>query len=93
MTRSVKLRCSLNRRTLDLADDGGTMSTLTTTVTFLRTVLSVRLMRLRAASRDKDTGASAVELAIITAVILGIAAALLLVIKNFVTTESAQIHG
>jgi hypothetical protein len=50
-------------------------------------------MQLRAASRDKDTGASAVELAIITAVILGIAAALLLVIKNFVTTESAQIHG
>jgi len=69
------------------------MSTLTTTVNFLRTVLSVRLMRLRAAFRDKDTGASAVELAIITAVILGIAAALLLVIKNFVTTESAQIHG
>ena len=33
------------------------------------------------------------ELAIITAVILGIAAALLLVIKNFVTAESAQIHG
>ena len=69
------------------------MSNLSTTVTFLRTVLGVRLVRLRAAARDRDTGASAVELAIITAVILGIAAALLLVIKNFVTTESAQIHG
>ncbi len=69
------------------------MSYLTTTMTFLRSVLSVRLAQLRAAARDKDAGASAVELAIITAVILGIAAALLLVIKNFVTTESAQIHG
>jgi len=75
------------------APDGGTMTYLTTTMTFLRTVLGVRLARLRAAARDQDAGASAVELAIITAVILGIAAALLLVIKNFVTTESAQIHG
>ena len=69
------------------------MSYLTTTMTFLRTILGVRLARLRATARDQDAGASAVELAIITAVILGIAAALLLVIKNFVTTESAQIHG
>ncbi len=69
------------------------MSYLTTTMTFLRTVLLLRLARLRVASGEKDAGASAVELAIITAVILGIAAALLLVIKNFVTTESAQIHG
>jgi hypothetical protein len=69
------------------------MSNLTTIMTLLRTVLGVRLVRLRVAARDKDTGASAVELAIITAVILGIAAALLLVIKNFVSTESAQIHG
>jgi hypothetical protein len=69
------------------------MSYLTTTMTFLRTILGVRLARLREAAGERDTGASAVELAIITAVILGIAAALLLVIKNFVTTESAQIHG
>jgi Flp pilus assembly pilin Flp len=40
-----------------------------------------------------DAGASAVELAIITAVILGIAVALLAVIKIFVNTESGQIHG
>ena len=69
------------------------MSYLTTTMTFLRTILGVRLARLREGAGERDTGASAVELAIITAVILGIAAALLLVIKNFVTTESAQIHG
>jgi hypothetical protein len=69
------------------------MTYLTTTITFLRTLLGIRLVQLRVAARDNDAGASAVELAIITAVILGIAAALLLVIKNFVTTESAQIHG
>ena len=69
------------------------MTYLTMTVTFFRAILGSRLARLRAAVLDKDAGASAVELAIITAVILGIAAALLLVIKNFVTTESAQIHG
>ncbi|MCW2907862.1 MAG: hypothetical protein JWL68_2651 [Actinomycetia bacterium] len=69
------------------------MTYLTTAITVLRAVLGDRLGYLRAAARDKDAGASAVELAIITAVILGIAAALLLVIKNFVTTESAQIHG
>jgi hypothetical protein len=69
------------------------MTYLTMTVTFFRAILGSRLARFRAAALEKDAGASAVELAIITAVILGIAAALLLVIKNFVTTESAQIHG
>ncbi len=69
------------------------MTYITVTMTFLKTILGSRLARLRMAVLDKDAGASAVELAIITAVILGIAAALLLVIKNFVTTESAQIHG
>jgi len=69
------------------------MSYLTTTMTFLRTVLLLRLARLRVAAGEKDAGASAVELAIITAVILGIAAALLFVIKDSATTESAQIHG
>ncbi|HEX9357705.1 MAG TPA: hypothetical protein VF933_28305 [Streptosporangiaceae bacterium] len=69
------------------------MTYLTMTVMFFRTILGGRLARLRVAALEKDAGASAVELAIITAVILGIAAALLLVIKNFVTTESAQIHG
>lgn len=69
------------------------MTCITMTMTFLRTILGNRLARIRMAVLVKDAGASAVELAIITAVILGIAAALLLVIKNFVTTESAQIHG
>ena len=46
-----------------------------------------------AARARGDLGASAVELAIITAVILGIAVALLAVIKTFVSSESSQIHG
>ncbi len=69
------------------------MTHITMTMTFFRAIIGSRLARLRAAALEKDAGASAVELAIITAVILGIAATLLLVIKNFVTTESAQIHG
>ena len=69
------------------------MTYITMIMTFFKTILGSRLARFRMAVLDKDAGASAVELAIITAVILGIAAALLLVIKNFVTTESAQIHG
>ena len=69
------------------------MTYITMTMTFFKAILGSRLAHLRMTVLDKDAGASAVELAIITAVILGIAAALLLVIKNFVTTESAQIHG
>ncbi|HYZ54546.1 MAG TPA: hypothetical protein VE733_13745 [Streptosporangiaceae bacterium] len=45
------------------------------------------------ARQNGDRGASAVELAIITAVILGIAVALLAVIKTFVSSESSRIHG
>ncbi len=61
--------------------------------TYLRVLLSVRRARLASARSRGDLGASAVELAIITAVILGIAVALLAVIKTFVSSESSQIHG
>jgi len=65
--------------------------------TELRAYLSALLAAHRArfvSARDRgDVGASAVELAIITAVILGIAVALLAVIRIFVTSESSQIHG
>ena len=40
-----------------------------------------------------DAGASAVELAIITAIVLGIAAALLVVIQTFVGKEQTKISG
>ena len=60
---------------------------------YLSGVLSTHRARFAHAREGGDVGASAVELAIITAVILGIAVALLLVIKTFVTSESSQIHG
>jgi hypothetical protein len=61
--------------------------------TYLRAMLAARRARFVRARDRGDLGASAVELAIITAVILGIAVALLAVIKTFVSSESSQIHG
>jgi len=58
---------------------------------WFRSSLGVRTARLRTALREGDRGASAVELAVITAVILGIAITLLLVITNFVTNRGTQI--
>ena len=60
---------------------------------YVRALLGVHLAALRVAWREQDRGASAVELAVITAIILAVALALLLVIKNFVHTESNKIHG
>jgi hypothetical protein len=60
---------------------------------YLRALLGARKARFSSARDRGDLGASAVELAIITAVILGIAVALLAVIKTFVSSESSQIHG
>ena len=62
-------------------------------LSYARALLGAHLAALRAAWRDSDRGASAVELAVITAIILAVAPALLLVIKNFVHTESNKIHG
>jgi hypothetical protein len=60
---------------------------------YARALFGVHLLALRKAWHNGERGASAVELAIITAMILGIALALLLVIKKFVHKESNQIHG
>ncbi len=59
---------------------------------YLRAVLGARAARLRIALAARDRGASAVELAVITAVILVIAVALLAVIRTFVTNQSNQIQ-
>lgn len=67
------------------------MNGINMTMTALRAFLGVRMTRLRTAAADRDRGASAVELAIITAVILGIAVTLLFVIGNFVRGESKNI--
>jgi hypothetical protein len=58
---------------------------------YLRAVLGVHTTRLRDAVKTKDRGASAVELAIITAVIVAIAIVVLVVVRNFVTTQSGNI--
>ena len=69
------------------------MGNLNGPLTYLRASLGMSVARLRVALREKDRGASAVELAVITAVVLGIAIALLVVIQNFVTNESGKITG
>src|SRR5947209_6559557 len=50
---------------------------------YLRTFLDVHMARLRTALGDKDRGASAVELAVITAVLVGLAVAILVIVVNF----------
>jgi diacylglycerol kinase len=69
------------------------MDSLNSALTFLWTFLSTRVIRLQDARSDKDRGASAVELAIITAVIIGIAGIVLAAINIFVTNESSKISG
>jgi Flp pilus assembly pilin Flp len=60
-------------------------------LTWVRAFMSVHAGRFRRAMADGDRGASAVELAVITAVIVAIAVALLAVINTFVKTESGKI--
>ena len=60
---------------------------------YLRAVLGVHLVTLRAAWRAKDRGASAVELAVITAMILTVAVILLAVITHFVKGAANQIKS
>lgn len=62
-------------------------------VVYLRAFLGVHMTALRTAWRDSDRGASAVELAIISAVILIIAAVVLAAVKFFVTKESNKIKN
>lgn len=60
---------------------------------YARTVLGTHARRLRTALRDGDRGASAVELAFITAGLLIVAGVIYIAIKTFVTNESNSITG
>ena len=60
---------------------------------YIRALAGTHMAALRRSWRDGDRGASAVELAVITAIILAVALFLLLVIKRFVHTEAGKIHG
>ena len=58
---------------------------------YLRAFLAVRAGQLRAAVREKDRGASAIELAIITAVLVGLAVIILAIIYKFADTQANTI--
>lgn len=60
---------------------------------YARASLGVHARRLRAALRDGDRGASAVELAFITAGMLIVAGIIYVAIHTFVTKESGSITG
>jgi hypothetical protein len=59
---------------------------------YVRAVLGARIARFREARGRRDVGASAIELAIITAILVGLAVAVLLVVTNVVNQRRAQIQ-
>ncbi len=69
------------------------MGNVNAALVFLRAFLDDRIGRFQVALRDKERGASAVELAIITAVIIGIAGIVLGAITIFVQNQSNTIKG
>jgi hypothetical protein len=62
-------------------------------ITYARSSLGTHTQRLRAALRDGDRGASAVELAFITAGLLIVAGIIYLAIHTFVTNQANTIQG
>jgi len=60
---------------------------------FLRAFLGTHAARLRMARGQQDRGASAVELAIITAVLVGLAAAILVIIVTFANNQGTKIQN
>jgi Flp pilus assembly protein TadG len=64
-----------------------------TQFTYTRAALGLHLARLRVALRDRDRGASAVELAFITVGLLVIAGIIVLAIKTFVKNASNNIQN
>ncbi|HEV2244172.1 MAG TPA: hypothetical protein VGR98_24240 [Streptosporangiaceae bacterium] len=61
-------------------------------VQLVRVVLGARIARLAEARRSRDVGASAIELAIITAILVGLAALVLGIIIPIVTNRSTEIQ-
>jgi Flp pilus assembly protein TadG len=57
----------------------------------LRAILGAHAARMREATREKDRGASAIELAIITAVLVGLAVLILTIIYNFAQGQANTI--
>ena len=61
------------------------------TTRYLQVFLRAHTARLRAALAGKDRGASAVELAVITAVLVGLAVAILVIVVNFANKQGTAI--
>jgi ABC-type lipoprotein release transport system permease subunit len=59
---------------------------------YLRALMGIRITRFRQAQRQRDLGASAIELAIITAVVVGLAVAVLVIVTNVVNNRSTEIN-
>jgi hypothetical protein len=62
-------------------------------ITYLRAFVGTRAARLSDARKRQDVGASAIELAIITAILVGLAVAVLVIIENVVTSRAGQINS
>jgi len=60
---------------------------------FVRAILGSRVARFREARRHRDAGASAIELAIITAILVGLAAVVLLVVTQIVNNRTTEINN
>jgi hypothetical protein len=60
---------------------------------FVRVFVGSRTARLSDARKRRDMGASAIELAIITAILVGLAATVLVIIYNIVTSRASQINS
>jgi multisubunit Na+/H+ antiporter MnhC subunit len=60
-------------------------------IDYTRAFMGLHAGRLRAARRRGDAGASAMELAIITAIIVGLAIVVLTIVTTVVTNRSNQI--
>jgi hypothetical protein len=60
---------------------------------YVRAFFGARIARLSDARKRRDVGASAIELAIITAILVGLAATVLVIIYNIVTSRANQINS
>ena len=58
---------------------------------FVRAALGARIARFRGARGRRDVGASAIELAIITAILVGLAVLVLVIVTNVVNKRATQI--
>ena len=60
---------------------------------YLRALAGTRIAHLSDARKRQDMGASAIELAIITAILVGLAATVLVIIYNIVNSRASQINS